>query len=193
MRWLTAICVIAKTAGIAMPAARVARPTADQALQALEWRLLKRVRECVRDYGMIGPGETVAVPAGARAAALICARDGRVDCLARQLSILEQCTSTRSSRARPAPLADGCAASLPFDLVEEDTYSIVVEDGADSLLRPVFSASPRHPVHAHAADRRATVALGHHRDDALQTLLLNMVHQGTMNVVSATSQVAAST
>ena len=62
MRWLTAICVIARTAGIAMPAARpvAARPTADQALQALEWRLLKRVRECVRDYHMIGAGETVA-------------------------------------------------------------------------------------------------------------------------------------
>ena len=65
MRRLTAICVIARTAGIAMPAARpvAARPTADAALQALEWRLLKRVRECVRDYEMIGPGETVAVAA----------------------------------------------------------------------------------------------------------------------------------
>ena len=58
MRWLTAICVIARTAGIAMPAphAVAARPTADAALQALEWRLLKRVRECVREYEMIGPG-----------------------------------------------------------------------------------------------------------------------------------------
>ena len=195
MRWLTAICVIARTAGIAMPVARpvAARPTADAALQALEWRLLKKVRECVRDYEMIGPGETVAVAAsgGKDSNALIY--------LLREMSArrllgkdnfdlravhLDQ----KQPGHNPMPLADWVRGlGIPFDLVEEDTYSIVVEKtaptksycGLCSRLRRGILYTHTQQIGAHR------LALGHHRDDALETLLLNMVHQGTMKAMPA--------
>ena len=193
MRWLTAICVIARTAGIAMPAARpvAARPTADQALQALEWRLLKRVRECVRDYHMIGAGETVAVAAsgGKDSNALIY--------LLREMSarrLLGKDTfdlravhlDQKQPGHVPKPLADWVRSlGIPFDLVEEDTYSIVVEKtaptksycGLCSRLRRGILYTHTQQIGAHR------LALGHHRDDALETLLLNMVHQGTMKAM----------
>ena len=194
MRWLAAVCVIAKTAGIAMPAAPVsARPTADQALQALEWRLLKRVRECVRDYEMIGPGETVAVAAsgGKDSNALIY--------LLREMSsrrLLGKDTfdlravhlDQKQPGHDPTPLLKWVRGlGIPFDLVEEDTYSIVVEKtaptksycGLCSRLRRGILYTHTQQIGAHR------LALGHHRDDALETLLLNMVHQGTMKAMPA--------
>ena len=193
MRRLAAVCVIAKTAGIAMPAARVARPTADAALQALEWRLLKRVRECVRAYGMIGAGETVAVAAsgGKDSNALIY--------LLREMSsrrLLGKDTfdvravhlDQKQPGHDPTPLADWVRSlGIPFDLVEEDTYSIVVEKTAPTKSYcGLCSRLRRGILYTHTqsvgADR---LALGHHRDDALETLLLNMVHQGTMKAMPA--------
>ena len=195
MRWLAAVCMIAKTAGIAMPAARpvAARPTADAALQALEWRLLKRVRECVRDYEMIGPGETVAVAAsgGKDSNALIY--------LLREMSsrrLLGKDTfdlravhlDQKQPGHDPTPLANWVRGlGIPFDLVEEDTYSIVVEKtaptksycGLCSRLRRGILYTHTQQIGAHR------LALGHHRDDALETLLLNMVHQGTMKSMPA--------
>jgi tRNA 2-thiocytidine biosynthesis protein TtcA len=187
--------MIAKTAGIAMPAARpvAARPTADAALQALEWRLLKRVRECVRAYKMIGPGETVAVAAsgGKDSNALIY--------LLREMSsrrLLGKDTfdlravhlDQKQPGHVPKPLAEWVRGlGIPFDLVEEDTYSIVVEKtaptksycGLCSRLRRGILYTHTQQIGAHR------LALGHHRDDALETLLLNMVHQGTMKAMPA--------
>ena len=195
MRVLTAICVIAKTAGIAMPAPRAvaARPTADQALQALEWRLLKRIRECVRDYDMIGAGETVAVAAsgGKDSNALIY--------LLREMSArrllgkdsfdlravhLDQ----KQPGHNPIPLADWVRGlGIPFDLVEEDTYSIVVEKTAPTKSYcGLCSRLRRGILYTHTQQIGAQrLALGHHRDDALETLLLSMVHQGTMKAMPA--------
>ena len=195
MRWLAAVCMIAKTAGIAMPAARpvAARPTADAALQALEWRLLKRVRECVRDYQMISAGETVAVAAsgGKDSNALIY--------LLREMSsrrLLGKDTfdlravhlDQKQPGHDPTPLLKWVRGlGIPFDLVEEDTYSIVVEKTAPTKSYcGLCSRLRRGILYTHTQQIGAQrLALGHHRDDALETLLLNMVHQGTMKSMPA--------
>ena len=195
MRRLAAVCVIARTAGIAMPAARpvAARPTADQALQALEWRLLKRVRECVRDYQMIRSGETVAVAAsgGKDSNALIY--------LLREMSsrrllgkdsfdVRAVHLDQKQPGHDPIPLANWVRGlGIPFDLVEEDTYSIVVEKTAPTKSYcGLCSRLRRGILYTHTQQIGAQrLALGHHRDDALETLLLNMVHQGTMKAMPA--------
>jgi tRNA 2-thiocytidine biosynthesis protein TtcA len=195
MRWLAAVCVVARTAGIAMPAARpvTARPTADAALQALEWRLLKRVRECVRDYGMIGAGETVAVAASggkdSNALIYLLREMSSRRLLGRDSFDLRAVHLDQKQPGHvPKPLADWVRGlGIPFDLVEEDTYSIVVEKtaptksycGLCSRLRRGILYTHTQQIGAHR------LALGHHRDDALETLLLNMVHQGTMKAMPA--------
>ena len=76
---------------------------------------------------------------------------------------------------------------IPFDLVEEDTYSIVVEKTAPTKSYcGLCSRLRRGILYTHTQQNGAQrLALGHHRDDALETLLLNMVHQGTMKAMPA--------
>ena len=175
------------------PHAVAARPTADAALQALEWRLLKRVRECVRDYEMIGPGETVAVAAsgGKDSNALIY--------LLREMSsrrLLGKDTfdvravhlDQKQPGHDPTPLLNWVRGlDIPFDLVEEDTYSVVVEKTAPTKSYcGLCSRLRRGILYTHTQQIGAQrLALGHHRDDALETLLLNMLHMGQLKAMPA--------
>lgn len=67
-------------------------------------------------------------------------------------------------------------------IIEEDTYSIVkslTKEG--KTYCPVCSRLRRGILYRVATEQRATkVALGHHADDAVETLFLNLFHGGRM-------------
>ena len=77
--------------------------------------------------------------------------------------------------------------SCPYRIVSEDTYSIVVDKtAAGKAYCSMCSRLRRGILYSCAEEIGATkLCLGHHGDDASETLLLNMLHQGQMKGMPA--------
>lgn len=71
---------------------------------------------------------------------------------------------------------------IEFEVVEEDTYSVVLDKLApEATPCSLCSRLRRGIIYRHAEKHRCNkIALGHHRDDSVETLLLNMFHTGQM-------------
>ena len=74
---------------------------------------------------------------------------------------------------------------IEFHIVEEDTYSVVKAlTPAGKTYCPVCSRLRRGVLYNFAARIGATkIALGHHADDAVETLFLNMFHGGRLKAM----------
>jgi len=79
---------------------------------------------------------------------------------------------------------------VAFEIAREDTYSIVMKNAEDdprATYCRVCSRLRRGILYS-AADRLGCnkIALGHHRDDGLETLLLNLFYAGRLQAMPAT-------
>ncbi len=79
------------------------------------------------------------------------------------------------------------ALGAPFDFVSEDTYSTVMElTPTGKSYCAVCSRMRRGILYTTAARLGCNkIALGHHRDDALETLLLNLFYAGKLQAMPA--------
>jgi hypothetical protein len=89
-----------------------------------------------------------------------------------------------------APLAGWLEESgIPFELGREDTFSAVMAeagDDEDATYCRLCSRLRRGIMYKAAARLECNkIALGHHRDDALETLLLNMFYAGRLQAMPA--------
>lgn len=74
---------------------------------------------------------------------------------------------------------------VPFHILERDTYSIVQETVPEGKTTcGICSRLRRSTIYAFADKIGATkIALGHHRDDIIETLFLNMFHGGKLKAM----------
>ncbi|OGQ20503.1 MAG: tRNA 2-thiocytidine(32) synthetase TtcA [Deltaproteobacteria bacterium RBG_16_71_12] len=77
--------------------------------------------------------------------------------------------------------------AVPFEVVREDTYSIVVDKTREGQAYCFLCARLRRGILYSAAERLGCnkLALGHHRDDGLETLLLNLCYAGKLQAMPA--------
>src|ERR1044072_1353333 len=74
---------------------------------------------------------------------------------------------------------------VPFHVIEQDTYSVVkrvIPEG--KTMCGLCSRLRRGALYRYAAENGITkIALGHHRDDIVETLFLNMFHGGRLKAM----------
>jgi tRNA 2-thiocytidine biosynthesis protein TtcA len=151
-------------------------------------RLRRQVGQAIADYNMIEDGARI----------MVCLSGGKdsytlLDVL-RQLQAkapvrfelvavhLDQKQPDYDARILPDYLR---SIGMPFEIIEQDTYSVVkrvIPEG--KTMCGLCSRLRRGALYAYAERNGFTrIALGHHRDDLVETLFLNMFHHSSLKAM----------
>jgi tRNA 2-thiocytidine biosynthesis protein TtcA len=157
-------------------------------MNKLQKKLRRGVACAITDYGMIEAGDKV----------LVCLSGGKdsytmlemLMSLRRSAPIDFELVAVNLDQKQPGFPPDVLPAYLAglgieFEILERDTYSIVQALTPEGKTYcPVCSRLRRGILYGHARRTGATkIALGHHMDDVVETLFLNLFHGGRMKAM----------
>lgn len=150
---------------------------------AAEKKLLHYTGKAIADYKMIRHGDRV----------MVCLSGGKDSfTLLRMLHLLQRRAKIRFTlfaftldQAQPGWNDAGLRAwlterDIPFEVLREDTYSIVKEKIPEgNTYCSLCSRLRRGIIYRYAEDNNYNkIALGHHRDDLIRTLLMSILYNG---------------
>jgi tRNA 2-thiocytidine biosynthesis protein TtcA len=157
-------------------------------IRKLERRLLNRTGKAIKEYALINDGDRimVALSGGKDSYALL----SLLDRLKERAPIGFELVPWHLDQAQPgydgAPLRDWLEArGGEFHIASHDTYSIVIDKIDEGGTYCSLCSRLRRGIMYNAAVELGCnkIALGHHGDDAIETLLLNLLFTGRIKAM----------
>jgi len=184
--WETALHGLAVVLNTVMAALH--RGSTMTALHKLERDLGQKLGRCIADFSLIEEGDHV----------MVCLSGGKdsytlltlLERARRRAPVRFTLTAVHLDQGHPgydgAPLEGWlCEQGYRYEIVREDTHAIVVQHIPEGKTYCSLCSRLRRGVLYNVAERLGCtkIALGHHRDDALETLLLNLMFSGQLKAM----------
>jgi tRNA 2-thiocytidine biosynthesis protein TtcA len=163
---------------------------AAEARRRLEHRLYRDVRATCERYQLLAPGDRimVAMSGGKDSYTLFHLLTRIVPRLPFRIEII----AVHLDQVQPDYDGSGLrgyleASGQPFEILREDTYSVVTSHLPETATYCSLCSRLRRGILYTAAERLGCnkIALGHHRDDSLETFLLNLFYSGKLQAMPA--------
>ena len=156
----------------------------------LERKLRKQLGASIKHFGLIEPGDKVmvALSGGKDSYAMLTLMHRFVRSLPFDVELLPVHLDQQQPGYDGKPLRDWLDGyGLPYHILRQDTYSVVTDKIAEGATYcSLCSRLRRGVLYAHAKKLGCTkIALGHHRDDAAETVLLNLFYSGQLKSMPA--------
>ncbi|MCA9707278.1 MAG: tRNA 2-thiocytidine(32) synthetase TtcA [Myxococcales bacterium] len=155
-----------------------------------EERLLRQVSRLGREHALFEPGDRimVACSGGKDSWAMLHLLRAHVRRLPFPVSLVAMNLDQGQPGYDPAPLREHLRAhGFEFHLERQDTYAVVVDKTPPGKTYCSRCSRMRRAVLHRVADRLGAnkISLGHHRDDLIETLLLNQLFAGRLRAMAA--------
>ncbi len=161
-----------------------------EAVRRLEQRLYREVKDTSERYQLLAPGDRIMV-----------AMSGGKDSytlfhlllkIVPRLPFAVELIAVHLDQAQPGYDGASLRAYLEstgqrFEILREDTYSVVTSHLPETSTYCSLCSRLRRGILYTAAERLGCnkIALGHHRDDSLETFLLNLFYSGKLQAMPA--------
>src|SRR5215468_5662030 len=160
------------------------------AARRLEHRLQSEVGATCRRYQLLAPGDRILVAmSGGKDSYTLFHLLTRI---APRLPFRVELVAVHLDQVQPGYDGSGLRAYLeasgqPFEILREDTYSVVTSRLPETATYCSLCSRLRRGILYTAAERLGAnkIALGHHRDDSLETFLLNLFYSGKLQAMPA--------
>jgi tRNA 2-thiocytidine biosynthesis protein TtcA len=165
-------------------------------LEQLERHLYRRMRSTCEQYELLAKGDRVLVAlSGGKDSYTMLELLGK---LTARLPFEVELVAVHLDQRQPGydgrPLEQWLEGSgHRYEILSEDTYSVVVDKLDPGATYCSLCSRLRRGILYSAAERLGCnkIALGHHRDDALETFLMNMIYSGKLQAMPTIREYAA--